>query len=168
MSDVTLGKMLLDLARDGSLIIDGRGQNQVHLGDPLTLEAEIRNEWLALIHERQADADRRALPLRTKTGRVLTDADIERLADEAEKGYDVDKIIERRAAEKRYERPLGVEETAVLRVLSAEPGLVPVLQRRLREHGGMRFTASEILVAVRMLCARGLARKREDGYVKAE
>lgn len=28
-------------------------------------------------------------PLRTKTGKILTDADIEALADEAERGYDV-------------------------------------------------------------------------------
>jgi hypothetical protein len=32
---------------------------------------------------------------RTKTGRVLTDADIERLAEEAEQGYDVKQEIER-------------------------------------------------------------------------
>jgi hypothetical protein len=34
--------------------------------------------------------------LRTKTGRVLTDADIEALADEAERGYDVEDILRRR------------------------------------------------------------------------
>jgi nicotinamidase/pyrazinamidase len=33
---------------------------------------------------------------RTKSGRVLTDEDIERLADEAEAGYDVDEILGRR------------------------------------------------------------------------
>jgi hypothetical protein len=33
---------------------------------------------------------------KTKTGRVLTDADIKALADEAERGYDVDQLIVRR------------------------------------------------------------------------
>ena len=33
--------------------------------------------------------------LRTKTGRVLTDADIKALADEAEQGYDVDELRSR-------------------------------------------------------------------------
>lgn len=31
---------------------------------------------------------------RTKTGRILTNDDIERLADEAERGYDVSKLRE--------------------------------------------------------------------------
>lgn len=34
-------------------------------------------------------------PRTTKTGRVLTDADFEQLADEAEQGYDVDHVVER-------------------------------------------------------------------------
>lgn len=34
-------------------------------------------------------------PYVTKTGRVLTDADIEALADEAERGYDVSHLIKR-------------------------------------------------------------------------
>jgi hypothetical protein len=35
-------------------------------------------------------------PYKTKTGRVLTDAEIEALADDAERGYDVDRLITRR------------------------------------------------------------------------
>jgi hypothetical protein len=35
-------------------------------------------------------------PYKTKTGRVLTDAEIEALADDAERGYDVDQLITRR------------------------------------------------------------------------
>ena len=35
-------------------------------------------------------------PYKTKTGRDLTDAEIETLADEAERGYDVDELITRR------------------------------------------------------------------------
>lgn len=33
---------------------------------------------------------------RTKTGKVLTDADIEKMADEAERGYDVEDLLKRR------------------------------------------------------------------------
>lgn len=35
---------------------------------------------------------------RTQSGKILTDADFERLADEAEKGYDVDAILQRRSS----------------------------------------------------------------------
>lgn len=35
-------------------------------------------------------------PVLTKSGRILTDADIQALVDEAEQGYDVDKILSRR------------------------------------------------------------------------
>lgn len=39
---------------------------------------------------------------RTKTGRVLTDADIERWADEAERGYDIEPLLaNKRASERR-------------------------------------------------------------------
>lgn len=41
---------------------------------------------------------------RTKSGRVLTDADIEALADEAERGYDVSHLKARQ--DKRYSRPV--------------------------------------------------------------
>jgi hypothetical protein len=33
---------------------------------------------------------------KTKTGKVLTDADIEKMADEAERGYDVEELLKRR------------------------------------------------------------------------
>ena len=35
---------------------------------------------------------------RTKTGRILTDADIQALADEAERGYDVEQLLQKRGA----------------------------------------------------------------------
>ena len=35
-------------------------------------------------------------PVKTKTGRVVTDAEIEALADEAERGYDVETLKTRR------------------------------------------------------------------------
>lgn len=36
------------------------------------------------------------MSLRTKSGRVLTDADFEALADEAERGYDVEHLLKQR------------------------------------------------------------------------
>jgi dCTP deaminase len=55
----------------------------------------------------QSEDDRDPAPVnqtlyRTKSGRVLTDDDIERLADEAEAGYDVSHLVERR---RRPDRP---------------------------------------------------------------
>ncbi len=44
--------------------------------------------------------------LQTKTGRVLTDADIEALADEAEQGYDVEHL-KRRTSMKRLTQELA-------------------------------------------------------------
>lgn len=38
-------------------------------------------------------------PLITKSGKVLTDEDIERLADEAERGYDIENLKERKPRE---------------------------------------------------------------------
>ena len=42
---------------------------------------------------------------RTKTGRVLTDADIEALADEAERGYDVERLAKRPGRPRMGSRP---------------------------------------------------------------
>jgi len=42
------------------------------------------------------DLDPKTKTYKTKTGKVLTDADIEALADEAERGYDVDALKSRR------------------------------------------------------------------------
>ena len=39
---------------------------------------------------------RRQPVYRTKSGRILTDADIQALADEAERGYDVDHLLQSR------------------------------------------------------------------------
>lgn len=41
------------------------------------------------------------MSFRTRSGRILTDADIQALSDEAERGYDVEKL-------KRAPRPHGV------------------------------------------------------------
>jgi hypothetical protein len=39
---------------------------------------------------------RRKPVYRTKSGRILTDADIQALADEAERGYDVEHLLQQR------------------------------------------------------------------------
>ena len=49
--------------------------------------------WLIHVNERQADGSWRPFwygPVRTKSGTILTEADIERFAREAERGYDLD------------------------------------------------------------------------------
>lgn len=59
--------------------------------------------------EREADE----APYITKTGKVLTDADIEALADEAERGYDISKLKPRSQASLRpvsEEPPAAVNE----------------------------------------------------------
>ncbi|MDQ1438363.1 MAG: hypothetical protein QOK43_1992 [Acidimicrobiaceae bacterium] len=48
---------------------------------------------------------------RTKTGKKLSDADLKRLADEAEAGYDVDELIARRG--KRGRPTLGSAPASV-------------------------------------------------------
>lgn len=76
-------------------------------------------------------------PFTTKTGKVLTDADIETLADEAEVGYDVDVLKTRRRG-----RPmLGSAPSEVVPV-RLDPDLkLAVEQRAEAEH----TTTSEII-----------------------
>lgn len=47
--------------------------------------------------------------LRTKTGKVLTDEDINNLADEAERGYDVSNVVPRERPESNGEPPTPTE-----------------------------------------------------------
>lgn len=54
-------------------------------------------------------------PLRTKSGKVLTDADINRLADEAEQGYDVEGLKERPSRPGRI-GPTGTNRTVEVHV----------------------------------------------------
>ncbi len=76
-------------------------------------------------------------PYKTKTGRVLTDKEIESMADEAERGYDVDALKRRRRG-----RPmLGAAPAEVVPVR-----LDPDLKRAVEERAlADRTTASEII-----------------------
>lgn len=78
----------------------------------------------------------------TKTGKILTEGDIERLADEAEHGYDVEELKSRRRG-----RPMlgsGPSEVVPVRL---DPGLRQAVEARAEaEH----TTTSEIIrVALR-------------------
>ena len=74
---------------------------------------------------------------RTRTGKVLTDADIERLADEAEEHLDVESLKQRRRG-----RPLLGSAPAEVFPVRLEPELRDALEARARaEH----TTQSEII-----------------------
>lgn len=68
----------------------------------------------------------------TKSGAPITDELIERLADEAERGYDVDEIIARRG--KRGRPRLGSEPSTVESV-RLDPELKERLVRRAEDEG---------------------------------
>jgi predicted HicB family RNase H-like nuclease len=68
----------------------------------------------------------------TKSGKPITDEFIEELADEAERGYDVDQIIARRG--KRGRPRLGAEPSTVESV-RLDPELKERLVRRAEEEG---------------------------------
>ena len=76
-------------------------------------------------------------PFKTKTGKVLSDADIEALADEAERGYDVEALKTRRRG-----RPmLGAAPSEVVAV-RLDPDLKHAVEQRAEaEH----TTTSEII-----------------------
>jgi len=69
---------------------------------------------------------------RTKTGKKLTDADIKRLADEAEAGYDVDELLARRG--KRGRPTLGSGPASVESV-RLDPQLREALVTRASKEG---------------------------------
>ena len=79
----------------------------------------------------------KAKTYRTKTGKVLTDADIEALADEAERGYDVDVLKTRRRG-----RPLLGSAPAEVVPVRLDPELKEAVESRAeRDH----TTTSEII-----------------------
>ena len=69
---------------------------------------------------------------RTKSGKPITDELVEELADEAERGFDVDKIIARRS--KRGRPRLGSEPSTVESV-RLDPELKERLVQRAEEEG---------------------------------
>lgn len=64
----------------------------------------------------------------TKTGRELTDADIEELADEAERGYDVDDLKSRRRG-----RPMLGSAPAEVVPVRLDPELKQAVEDRARD-----------------------------------
>ncbi|HSM64803.1 MAG TPA: CopG family transcriptional regulator [Ilumatobacteraceae bacterium] len=64
----------------------------------------------------------------TKTGRELTDADIEELADEAEQGYDVDELKRRRRG-----RPMLGSAPAEVVPVRLDPELRRAVEDRARD-----------------------------------
>lgn len=79
----------------------------------------------------------KAKTYRTKTGKVLTDADIEALADEAERGYDVEGLKARRRG-----RPLLGSAPAEVVPVRLDPELKEAVERRAERD---RTTTSEII-----------------------
>lgn len=74
---------------------------------------------------------------KTKIGKVLTDADIEALADEAERGYDVDALKSRRRG-----RPMLGSAPAEVVPVRLDPDLKEAVEARAKsEH----TTTSEII-----------------------
>src|SRR3546814_16516085 len=65
----------------------------------------------------------------TKTGRELTDSDIETLADEAEQGYDVDDLRRRRRG-----RPMLGRAPAEVVPVRLDPELTQAGEDRARDH----------------------------------
>jgi hypothetical protein len=76
---------------------------------------------------------------RTRSGKPITDADVQRLAEEAERGYDVDAVIARRG--KRGRPALGSAPSSVESV-RLDPELRDQLAERAKVDG---TTPSEVI-----------------------
>lgn len=74
---------------------------------------------------------------RTKTGKVLTDADIEAIADEAERGYEVEQVKARRRG-----RPMLGSAPADVVPVRLDPDLKQAVEARAEAD---HTTASEII-----------------------
>jgi hypothetical protein len=74
---------------------------------------------------------------RTKSGKVLTDADIEALADEAERGYDIEMLKSRRRG-----RPMLGAAPAEVVPVRLDPDLKAAVETRAEED---HTTTSEII-----------------------
>lgn len=75
----------------------------------------------------------------TASGKPITDADVERLADEAERGYDLDAVIARRG---RRGRPALGSAPASVESVRLDPELRDQLAERARVDG---MTTSEVI-----------------------
>lgn len=76
---------------------------------------------------------------RTRTGKLLTDADIEAMADEAERGYDVDSL---RGRSRRRGRPMIGEAPSEVVPVRLDPALRRAVEARAEEE---ETTASDII-----------------------
>ena len=74
---------------------------------------------------------------KTKTGKVLTDADIEAMADEAERGYDVEALMRRRRG-----RPMIGEAPSEVVPVRLDPALRQAVEARAEAD---HTTASDII-----------------------
>lgn len=92
-------------------------------------------------------------PIVTKTGRVLTDADTEALADEAEHGYDVRVVARRHASGDQADAALA--RAARSAVAAGEP---LVSWEQVREESGPDFTTDDRAVVARV--------KAFDGHIQ--
>ena len=84
---------------------DGQGMFPLARSEPHPSTAGLSEEQMEILYgEKMTEKE-----YRTKSGKVLTDADIQALADEAEEGYDVEQIVARDAKAKsdayKYCRP---------------------------------------------------------------
>lgn len=99
---------------------------------------EDPDRWLVIGPDRAANLLELVAPMtkrthgHTKSGAPITDELIERLADEAERGYDVEKIIARSG--KRGRPRLGAEPSSVESV-RLDPELKAQLIRRAEDEG---------------------------------
>jgi hypothetical protein len=75
----------------------------------------------------------------TASGKPITDADVQRLADEAERGYDVDAVISRRG---RRGRPALGSAPSTVESVRLDPELRDQLTERARVDG---TTTSEVI-----------------------
>lgn len=75
----------------------------------------------------------------TASGKQITDADVQRLADEAERGYDVDAVIARRG---RRGRPALGSAPSSVESVRLDPELREQLSERARVDG---TTTSEVI-----------------------
>lgn len=87
--------------------------------------------------------DEKTTPFKTKTGKVLTDVDIEAMADEAERGYDLDMLKARRRG-----RPMLGAAPAEIVPVRLDPALKQAVEARAEAEA---TTTSEIIrAALRM------------------
>jgi hypothetical protein len=113
-------------------------------------------------------------PRTTKTGRVLTDADFEQLADEAEQGYDVDHVVERPPKDELRREDVEAMADTITAQQPAQPLIVHPASHPHQGRGSMKWTkeqADEVYAELRKRADRiaeleGEARDWAEDYRK--